>query len=137
MANPTVGVIYNEPKRISDLIKREQWVQDGWCREEVTFNYATATDLTIGSVLGKVTADGKYAPRDHAAVDGTAVSAAVVLENVSAAAGTDTKVLVAVRGDIIYAKESLVFDVAHDAGQIQTAVDELAALNMLPRKQLV
>lgn len=137
MSTPTVGVIYTEPKRISDLVKKEQWMEWGWCREEVTVNITAGADLVIGDVLGKVTASGKYTPRDPDAATGEEVSAAVVLENVTVDAATDTTVLVAVNGDMILADESLVFSVDHDAGERATAVAELAALNIKTETQLV
>lgn len=128
--------IFTEPKKISDLVKEEFWMQTGWCREEVTVNEASAIDLTIGSVLGQVTVGGKYKASDPAAVDGSEVAAAVVLENISVAATTDTTVLVAVRGPMFVAEESLVFDVAHDPAQTTTALNELATLDIRTKTQL-
>lgn len=130
------GVIFTQPKRYSDLVKREQWADMGWCNEKVTVNVAAETALTIGSVVGKVTATGKYVPRDHAAVDGSQVAAGVVLENITVPATTDTSVLVMVDGDAFLAEESLVFDVAHDAGQKAAAVAELKALGIKTKTQL-
>ena len=46
-----------------------------YCREVVTI--ATGT-LEPGTVLGKITADGKYAAHDPAAVDGTETAVAVL-----------------------------------------------------------
>jgi len=119
------------------LVKAEFWAEHGWCREAVTVNVATETDLSVGSVLGKVTATGKYVPRDPAAVDGSEVAAAVVYENKSVAATTDTLVEVLVDGPVLLAKQALVFDVTHDAGQQDTAISELQALGMKFKEQLV
>lgn len=128
--------VFTEAKKESDLIKKEFWQQTGWCRKEVTVNEAAQIDLTIGSVLGKVTADGKYKASDPAAVDGSQVVAAVCIENITVPATTDTTVLVAYRGPMQVAEQSLVFDVAHDAGQTAAALAELEALDISTKTQL-
>lgn len=130
------GVIFTQAKRISDLVKMEDHMQHGWVREEGVVNVASETALTIGSVMGKVTATGKYVPRDHAAADGSQVAAAVVIENITVPATTDTNVLLMVNGDAIVAEQSLVFDVAHDAGQKAAAIAELKALGIKTKTQL-
>lgn len=131
------AVIATEKHRISNLVKDEFWMKHGWCRSKVTVNVASATDLSVGSVLGKVTADGKYKPRDPAAATGEEVSAAVVIENISVPATTDTEVVVLVNGPAILAEEALVFDVTHTSGEQETAISELAALDLKTKKQLV
>lgn len=122
--------------RLGNLVKAETMIEHGFCREAVTVNVASATDLSVGSVLGKVTATGKYVPRDPAGVDGSEVAAAVVIENKSVAATTDTDVAVIVRGPAIVAKDALVFDVAHDAAQTATAISEIEALGVVVRTQV-
>lgn len=101
----------------------------GFCRARngVTVNVATATDLKVGSVLGKVTATGKYVPRDPDASDGSEVSAAIVIENISVAATTDTQVNAYINGPLELKKAGLVFDVTHDAGEQATAISEIEA----------
>jgi len=130
------GVIYTQPKRYSDLVKKEFWQQEGWCLEEGVVNVASETALTIGSVMGKITASGKYVPSDPAAVDGSEVAVAIVAENITVPATTDTKVQLIVDGPMIVAEQSLVFDVAHDAGQTTTALAELAAIGIKTKTQL-
>jgi len=130
------GVIYTQPKRYSDLVKKEFWQQEGWCPEEGIVNVASETALTIGSVMGKITASGKYVPSDPAAVDGSEVAVAIVAENITVPATTDTKVQLIVDGPMIVAEQSLVFDVAHDAGQTTTALAELAAIGIKTKTQL-
>ena len=130
------GVIFTEPTYISHLVKKEQWAEDGWCREKVTVNVAAETALTIGSVIAYNSSTSKYVPRDPAGANGTDVAVGVVIENITVPATTDTKVLALVDGDVIVAEEALVFDVAHTSGEKATAIAELKALGIKTRTQL-
>jgi hypothetical protein len=114
---------------LSNVVGFEFKPEIGFCRarDGVTVNVASATDLKVGSVLGKVTATGKYVPRNPAASNGSEVAAAVVIENISVAAATDTQVNVYVNGPLELKEAGLVFDVAHDAGQKATAISEIKA----------
>lgn len=103
-------VIANEPKRLSDLLKvTEPTLWDaGYMVDFVTVNEAAATDYEIGALVGQVTAGGKYKISDPVATDGSETIAAVVLENKSIPATTDTVVKVLVRGGAIVADKALV-----------------------------
>lgn len=125
--------IGTSPLHLSNVVKHEYATDHGYCRETGVVNVASETALTVGSVLGKVTATGKYIPSDPAAVDGSEVAAAVVLENITVPATTDTDVTLLVRGAAIVTAKGLVFDVAHDATQTATAHSELEALGILVR----
>ena len=131
-----MSLISTRKPLLGNLVKHEYAREHGFCREVVTVNVAADTELSVGSVLGKVTATGKYLPSDPAAVDGSEVAAAIVVENKSVAATTDTEVAVIVRGPAIIAKQALVFDVEHDAGQIATAVAEIQSLGVVVREQV-
>lgn len=111
-------LIARDNPRLSNMLKRELWAEQGYCRLAVTVNEASAIDYKIGQVLGKVTADGKYVQYDDAAVDGSETAAAVVLQDISIPAATDTTVLVLVKGPAIVADGGLVF---------KSGVDEAAA----------
>lgn len=100
-------------KRFSALVKHEYEPQTKVCREAIVINDAAAT-LTVGAVLGKVTATGKYKLSTSAAVDGSQVPAAVLIadslgfsHDVTLVAATDTKVLALVRGPVILADAAL------------------------------
>ena len=131
-----MSLVATRAPRLGNLVKYEEAAQHGFTREAVTVNTAAAQDLKIGSVLGKITANGKYTISDPAAIDGSEVAAAVVLENISTAIATDITVTVMVRGSAILGRDALVFDVAHSAGEIATVEAELAALNILVRTQV-
>ena len=131
-----MSLISTEGPRLGGLVKWEEQAIQGYAREDVVVNTVGATELSIGSVMGKVTATGKYVPSDPAAVDGSQVAAGLCLENVSVAAATDTTITLLV-DDSIVGVNAIVFDVAHDAGETATALAELKALGIKTREQLV
>ena len=116
----------------SNVVKFEFEPTISFCRESVTVNEAGAKTYAVGTVLGLVTASGKYKISVQNAADGSQTPAAVVLEDKSVAATTDTKVLVMVRGPAIVSKGALKFDASFDtAPELATAYAALAAKNIL------
>lgn len=125
-------LIATDKPRFSNVVKHEYEPSLAFCRAVVTVNEAAATDYAIGTVLGKITASGKYVVAKETAVDGSKVPAAVVLEDKSIAATTDTKVLVAVRGPMIVSKAGITLDATYDnATKKATAIAALEALGIL------
>ena len=125
-------IIATDTPRLSNLVKHEYEPSLGFCRAAVTVNEAAATTYQVGTVLGKVTATGKYVVAKETAVDGSKVPAAVVIEDKSVAATTDTKVLTIVRGNAILSKGALVLDATYDdATKKQAVYDALEAKNIL------
>lgn len=123
--------IAQDTPRISNLVKHEHWPETGFCRLVVTVNEATAKTYQVGTVLGKVTADGKYKIAVQTAVDGSQTAAAIVLDDYSIAATTDTKVLVLVKGPAEVSKDALVLDASYDLDAEKNAVyASLEALNI-------
>lgn len=124
-------VIATENPRLSNVVKHEYEPSLGWCREVVTVNGAAA-ELVVGTVLGKVTATGKYKVAVETATDGSKVPAAVVIEDKSLKASTDTGVLAIVRGPAIVSKGGLVLDATYDnATKVDAALGALATSNIL------
>lgn len=121
--------------RFSNVVKHEYEPSLAYCREVVTVNEAAAKAYTVGTVLGKVTATGKYKISVVGATDGSADAAAIVLadsagvaHDFTVAATTDTKVLVLARGPAVISKSSLTFDASYDLdAEKQAAYDLLAA----------
>lgn len=105
--------LYTENKRFSNTVKAELWPEAGYTRAVVTYN-GTAGDMVIGTVLGKVTADGKYKKAVQTAVDGSAVADAILIEDKTVALNTDTKVLVLIKGPAIVSKSALTLDASYD-----------------------
>ena len=129
-------LIATENPRPSDLVKYEEAAAFGYCREDVVINVDAAADYIIGTVLGKVTASGKYVPVNAAEVvgqEGAEVAAAVLLENVSVEASTDTTVTAAVRGAMIVRDGALVFVNTHTDNERASAVAALSALGIETR----
>ena len=114
---------------VSDVVKYESEKQWGRNRSDVTYNGA-ATTLEIGTVLGKVTATGKYVVLAPTASNGSQTAVAVVVEKKAVPATTDTKVMV-VGGDVGYQVEvglldtGLIFPAGITAPQTATALTDL------------
>lgn len=107
-------VIANDTLRLSNLVKQEYSPEIGYCREVVTVNEAAAQAYRVGTVLGKVTTNGKYKIAVQTASDGSQVAAAVVLADRAIAAATDTKLVVMVRGPATVSAGALVLDTTYD-----------------------
>ncbi|MEW5704915.1 MAG: head decoration protein [Pseudomonadota bacterium] len=120
------------PPTLGDLLKYE--LNGSYCRETVTLK--AGTSYALGSVLGKITASGKYRLSPAALVlgdEGAEVAAAVLLEAVDATAGDRTGLVVA-RGPAIVSKAALVFDASVDQEAEKAAKHaELSAAGIVPR----
>ena len=89
---------------------------------------AAGNNLQAGTVLGKITASGKYSPYNDANIDGTETAAAILYDNVdTSVSGTnaDTDVAVVSR-DATVAADSLV-------GSDVAGVTDLAAIGIIVR----
>lgn len=130
-------LIASENPRLTNWLKREFWAEQGFCRLAVTANEASETTYKSGTVLGKVTADGKYKVSVETAVDGSETAAAVVIEEVTVPAATDTTVLVLVKGPAIVADGGLILDASYnDDVKKQAAYDALEAKDINVDKQI-
>jgi hypothetical protein len=96
-----------------NVVKQELWADLAYCRTAVTVN-DTAGTLLVGTVLGKVTATGKYVRAVQTAVDGSAVAAAIVVQETAILGATDTKVLCLTRGPASVSKSALVLDATYN-----------------------
>lgn len=105
-------IIATDTARYSDVVKYESKPDLAFTRELVVVNDDAKT-LTLGMLLGKVTATGKYKESVETATDGSEAPVAVVvgkdLHNLSVTVpdATDTKVLAIVRGEAIVRKTGL------------------------------
>ena len=104
-----------------------------YCREVVTIATGGANPvLEPGTVLGKITASGKYAAHDPAAVDGTETAVAVLWGKADATV-VDVDAVVLLRGPAIVNTNDLVFTGTPTAPEITTAHTALAAVGILTR----
>ena len=124
-------VQFVDTSRFSNLVKHELWPETGYCRKEVTVNEAAIKTYAVGTVLGKVTATGKYKIAVETAVDGSKVPAALVISDASIAAATDTKLVVIVKGPAEVSQGALVLDATYDDNTKKgVAYAALEALNI-------
>lgn len=113
--------LFTENKRFSNTVKAELWPEMGYTRAVVTYN-GTAGEKTIGTVLGKVTADGKYKVAVQTAVDGSQTADAILIEDKTMVLNTDTKVLVLLKGPAVVSKAALTLDATYDLDAEKAAV---------------
>lgn len=116
-----MSVIATDTPRFSNVVKGELWPELTYCRAVVTVNDAAAT-LKVGTVLGKVTADGKYKVAVQTAVDGSATADAIVIQETAVPATTDTKVLVLIKGPSVVSKGGLILDATYNLDAEKAAV---------------
>ena len=114
-------LIATEAKRLSNVVKQELFPEAAYCRLAVTYN-GTAATLVPGTVLGKVTADGKYKIAVQTASDGSQVADAIVMVEQTVAATTDTKVLCLVKGPAVVSKDGLILDATYNLDAEKAAV---------------
>lgn len=118
--------------RKGHVVKHEYEPGLAYCVDNVTALEAGAKTYVVGTVLGKITASGKFKICEATAVDGSQNAAAVVVEDKAVAATTDTPVLALVRGPAIVAKQNLTLGSTIDTDGEKTAVyDSLKALGIL------
>ena len=100
-----------------------------YTRETVT---VAAGVLDPGTVLGRITASGKYAAHDPAATDGTETATAVLWGKADASAG-DVAAVALIRGPAIVNRHDLVFAGAPTEPEIAAAHAALLAAGILVR----
>jgi len=100
-----------------------------YTRETVT---VASGKLEPGTVLGRITASGKYAAHDAAATDGTETAAALLWGKVDATGG-DAPAVAILRGPAIANRHDLVFAGTPSEGEIAAAHAALLAAGILVR----
>lgn len=125
-------VIATETTKFSGLIKHEYEPSLGFTREAVTIN-DTAQTLKFGTVMGRITASGKWRVALSASADGSQTPAGIFIgdaagnpTDIALAAATDTRGLVLVRGPAVVADAAMTLGTGITAAAAKTA---LAALN--------
>lgn len=99
-------------------------------RERVTIAAGTPA-MKAGSVVGKITASGKFAHYNNAATDGTGVASGVLLYDVDASAA-DVEAVVLFRGPAIVTADDLGWG-ANDSTGIAAGITDLAAMSIIAR----
>ena len=117
---------------LGDLLKYE--LNGSYCRETVTLK--SGTDYALGSVLGRITASGKYrlAPDAEVVGDEGAERAIAVLIGAVDATDGDLPGLIIARGPAIVSKAALVLDASvDDAPKTAAKYAELISVGIVPR----
>lgn len=121
--------VLTQPPTMGDLLKYE--VNPNYTRETVTLLAGTA--YSVGSVLGRITASGKYKLATSGGTDGAQTAAAVLLFAVDATLA-DAVGIVVVRGPAILSRAALAYDGSvDDAAKITTKISQLTALGLIVR----
>ena len=121
-------VLY-QPATMGDVLKYE--VNPNFTRETVTLLAGTA--YPVGSVLGRITASGKYKLATSGGSDGAQTAGAVLLYAVDATLADAVGIVVA-RGPSIVSRASLAYDATvDDATKITTKLGQLAAIGIIAR----
>lgn len=123
-----MALVATATQTLSNLIKKYDSDHTELFNELVTVNQASQTTYKVGTVLGKITASGKYIVSIQTAVDGSQTPAAIVIgdsfgnaNDFVVPATTDTKVLVLARGKVVVSAAALFLDASFTAGALTTA----------------
>lgn len=114
--------------RLGAVLQYEDHPEYGHCRKVVTVSEAAAKTYVVGTVLGLVTATGKYKILEASASDGSQNFAGIYIGAVDGnnkqtiAVTTDTSVVILFRGPAGVGKANLVFGASVDT------TPELAAI---------
>jgi hypothetical protein len=121
--------VFTAPGVLGDLLKREY--DRDYCREDVEL-VASAEGYKMGAVLGKVTANGKYALSPATGSTGGETACAVLLQDVPV---NGEKGLIVARGPAIVADTALVFHSSVNSDALKSAKQQqLAAFGIVVRK---
>lgn len=125
-----MSVIATDTYRLSHVLKAELFPEIGYCRTAAVYN-GTAGDLKVGTVLGKVTATGKWKVCVQNAADGSQNPAGILIADKTALLNTDTPILVLTRGPAAVSKFGLVFDASFDLpAELTAAYASLEAIGI-------
>jgi len=117
-----MGVFQTEGNHAGEFIVSE--VNIDMCREVVTV--ILGATVVAGTVMGKITASGKYTELAPAAGDGSEVAAGVLFDGVDTTADIDG---IIIKNLAVVNNKELDWGSA-DAGQQTTAIAELKTLNV-------
>ena len=121
--------VLTQPPTMGDALKYE--VNPNYTRETVTL--LTGMAYPVGSVLGRITASGKYKLATSGGSDGAQTAGAVLLYAVDATLA-DAVGVVLVRGPAIVSRAALAYDgTVDDATKITTKISQLASLGIIAR----
>ncbi len=112
---------------VGDVIYWEE--ENRYSRDEITV--ASGQNLTLGAVLGKLTATGEYAEFDPVAGDGSEIASAILIADCDASSASALSV--AIVREAIIAPDKLVWKTGLGDAEKQAALDNLKSLGIVPR----
>jgi hypothetical protein len=115
------------PDQQSSCIKFEE--EAGYSRKDITV--ISGQNLARNTVLGRITASGKYTAWTTGAADGSQNAAGILLDPVNASAGDQPGV--AIVRNALFSRSNLVFSGSPTDPQKATAIAALEALGVVPR----
>lgn len=103
-------------------------------RDEVTVTVPASTTIAAGTIMGVITASGKYVAHDESASDGSENPAAILFDNLTNDTGgaVDVSATVVIR-DCEVRAASLTHDPAANPAAIADDLEDLAALGIIAR----
>ncbi len=124
--------VFSESNRLGDWLKGETETPTRFCRDSVTILAGEA--LVTGTVLGKITASGKWVAWDGTASDGSEDAAAILITDIVEGDTTADALAVALtRGPAVIIREKLTFADSDETRQ-DAAIAALADLNIITRE---
>lgn len=129
-----MNLLATSEKPVSNFVKWE--MPKNLSRKTVTLNIASTATLKVGTVLGKVTADGKYRPAVETAVDGSENFAGILValpdnEASKEFTGTTDYKVVVLEKDAMVSYEGLVIDASYDLqAEIDALKDQMEAVGI-------
>jgi hypothetical protein len=121
--------VLTDPPSMGDVLKYE--VNPNYTREVITLEQGMP--YPVGSVLGRITASGKYRLATDDGSDGAQIASAVLLYAVDASLADAVGIVVA-RGPSIVSRAGLAYDATVDDGtKIATKIGQLAAVDIIAR----
>ena len=121
--------VLTEQPSMGDVLKYE--VNPNYTREVITL--LQGLPYPVGSVLGKITASGKYTLSPATGADGSQVASVVLLYAVDATLADATGIVVA-RGPTIVSRAGLAYEgTVNDAAKITAKIAQLAAVGIIAR----
>lgn len=129
---PLVNGTWVEPTHdLEHLISEDDLSEARRCREEVIFASGNGT-IEPGTIVGKITADGKYAPLDPGASDGSEAASGVIAGR-AITTDADARGTITARDSVVNAFKVTWPDGITDP-QKDAAIAELAALGIMVRE---
>ena len=121
--------VLTEPPSMGDVLKYE--VNPNYTREVITLQLGLS--YPAGSVMGRITASGKYKLATSGGTDGAQTASAVLLYAVDATLA-DAVGIVVTRGPAIVSRAALAYEATvNDAAKIAAKITQLGAVGIIVR----